>query len=165
MESHLESIERNYEVLDQKMTTVTSELANTKQQLEEIKSLLHAVLKGKSTADTPSANAPTAELALPSLASIFDGNPSSSQTVSKPPSRSITLDYILLSSKKIELPTFQDIVLLSWVRWAEQYFQVQNTPEELKVMLALVSMEGHALHWMTWLRDCKQHLTWDDVKT
>lgn len=36
---------------------------------------------------------------------------------------------------------------MGWISKAEQYFEIQRTPMANKIQLAMICMEGAALHW------------------
>lgn len=52
------------------------------------------------------------------------------------------LDEYRLSVKKIELPMFDESDLVTWITRAEIYFEVQNTPDDVKIKLASLCMGG-----------------------
>lgn len=58
----------------------------------------------------------------------------------------------------------------TWIQWhwfdwlasrTEQYFELNGTRLEFKVMMALVCMEESALYWLRWLRHRHPNLTWE----
>ncbi|KAF2300154.1 hypothetical protein GH714_009962 [Hevea brasiliensis] len=53
---------------------------------------------------------------------------------------------------------------VGWVARTEQYFEIHGIQNELKVSLALVSMEGAPLHWLRWLRQRNPQLTWEQLR-
>lgn len=57
-----------------------------------------------------------------------------------------TLDDLFTAAKRIELPVFDGTDPRGWLTRAELYFRVNQTPEESKIPLAQVSMEGTAIH-------------------
>lgn len=65
----------------------------------------------------------------------------------------------------IEMPSFDGDDLFKWLEIVEQYFTLQPTPEFRKVDIALMSMEGDALHWLQCLRRENPTLTWSQLKT
>ncbi|KAL8548186.1 hypothetical protein ACS0TY_007492 [Phlomoides rotata] len=52
---------------------------------------------------------------------------------------------------KLELPYFSGENPSTWISRAEQYFCIDNTPEEMKLEFALIAMEGTALQWLQWM--------------
>ncbi|CAL1395724.1 unnamed protein product [Linum trigynum] len=66
---------------------------------------------------------------------------------------------------KIDFPRFRgDEDPTTWVCRAEQFFEFYGTPEEEKVLLASIYLEGEAQLWLQVLKDGDQQLTWDDMK-
>lgn len=149
MDSRIESMERSLSLLDQRLHGIELELTEGKQHRAELTKLLTEALKGKGHDDE-------------SGGSQADASPRNQ--ANRGTSRLVSLDEVQLAAKKVELPNFNGSDPLGWVRCAEQYFQVQCTPEDTKVSLAMVCMEGHAIHWMSWRRDKKPALSWAELR-
>lgn len=72
--------------------------------------------------------------------------------------QTIIMEDTSMSIRKVELPNFNGVDPIDWLVRAYQYFE-NNTKEEMKVQLALVYMEGPALHWMRWIRQCTPQIS------
>lgn len=57
-----------------------------------------------------------------------------------------------LLPKTLEIPGFNGNDLIGWLAITEQYFELNGTIPEFKVMMALICMEEGALHSLCWLR-------------
>ncbi|KAF2287482.1 hypothetical protein GH714_000852 [Hevea brasiliensis] len=68
-----------------------------------------------------------------------------------------------VTAKKVELPNFDGQDLVGCLARADQYFSAHRTPVETKVPLALVCMEGVALHWVRWLKQRSPNMTWEQL--
>lgn len=53
---------------------------------------------------------------------------------------------------------------MGWIQRAEAYFEVHNTPDDLKVKLSRLCMESNTIRWFTLLRETDEHLTWAKFK-
>lgn len=62
--------------------------------------------------------------------------------------------------RRLELPTFGGIDPNGWIARVEQFFELQNTAENQKIPLAMICMEGSALHWMRWLPQTNPSMRW-----
>lgn len=62
--------------------------------------------------------------------------------------------------RRLELPTFGGIDPNGWIARVEQFFELQNTAENQKIPLAMICMEGSALHWMRWLPQTNRSMRW-----
>ncbi|XP_057428622.1 uncharacterized protein LOC130722049 isoform X1 [Lotus japonicus] len=69
-----------------------------------------------------------------------------------------------LAGKKVKLPVFEGDDPVAWITRAEIYFDVQGTPDELRVKLARLSMEGSTIHWFNMLRETEDELSWEKLK-
>ena len=56
------------------------------------------------------------------------------------------------------MPSFCGQDPVGWITRAETYFEVQNTPEEVKIKLSKLSMEGSAICWSNLLRETEDPL-------
>ncbi|GAU36129.1 hypothetical protein TSUD_292890 [Trifolium subterraneum] len=69
-----------------------------------------------------------------------------------------------LAGKKVKLPLFEGDDLVAWITRAEIYFDVQQTPEELRVKLSRLSMDGPTIHWFNLLMETEDELSWEKLK-
>lgn len=69
-----------------------------------------------------------------------------------------------LAGKKVKLPVFEGEDPVAWITRAEIYFDVQNTPDEMRVKLSRLSMEGSTIHWFNLLRETEDDLSWEILK-
>ncbi|XP_057438197.1 transposon Tf2-1 polyprotein isoform X1 [Lotus japonicus] len=69
-----------------------------------------------------------------------------------------------LAGKKVKLPVFEGEDPVAWITRAEIYFDVQNTPDELRVKLSRLSMEGSTIHWFNLLMETEDELSWEKLK-
>lgn len=53
---------------------------------------------------------------------------------------------------------------VGWITSAEIYFEVQNTVEDVRIKLAMLSMEGSTIHWFNLLRETEELVTQDKFK-
>lgn len=68
------------------------------------------------------------------------------------------LEEFHLAARKLELLLFDGTDPVGWITRAETYFEVQATPEDVK--LAKLSMNGPTIHWYNPLRETENDLTW-----
>ncbi|PNX70933.1 pentatricopeptide repeat-containing protein, partial [Trifolium pratense] len=69
-----------------------------------------------------------------------------------------------LAGKKVKLPLFDGDDPVAWITRAEIYFDVQQTPDEMRVKLARLSMEGPTIHWFNLLMETEDFLSWEKLK-
>ncbi|PNX84349.1 pentatricopeptide repeat-containing protein [Trifolium pratense] len=69
-----------------------------------------------------------------------------------------------LAGKKVKLPLFDGEDPVAWITRAEIYFDVQNTPDEMRVKLSRLSMEGSTIHWFNLLMETEDELSWEKLK-
>lgn len=69
-----------------------------------------------------------------------------------------------LAGKKVKLPVFEGEDPVAWITRAEIYFDVQNAPEDLRVKLTRLSMEGPTIHWFNLLMETEDELSWEKLK-
>ncbi|XP_045803285.1 uncharacterized protein LOC123896906 [Trifolium pratense] len=69
-----------------------------------------------------------------------------------------------LASKKVKLPVFEGEDPVAWITRAEIYFDVQNTPDDLRVKLSRLSMDGPTIHWFNLLMETEDDLSWEKLK-
>ncbi|PNX63439.1 pentatricopeptide repeat-containing protein, partial [Trifolium pratense] len=75
-----------------------------------------------------------------------------------------TMNESRLAGKKVKLPLFEGDDPVAWITRAEIYFDVQQTPEEMRVKLSRLSMEGPTIHWFNLLMETEDHLSWEKLK-
>ncbi|MCI07310.1 pentatricopeptide repeat-containing protein, partial [Trifolium medium] len=63
-----------------------------------------------------------------------------------------------------KLPLFDGEDPVAWITRAEIYFDVQQTPDEMRVKLARLSMEGPTIHWFNLLMETEDFLSWEKLK-
>ncbi|KAF7815213.1 retrotransposon gag domain, Retroviral aspartyl protease [Senna tora] len=64
---------------------------------------------------------------------------------------------------KMEFPKFEGGDPREWVLKAEKYFRYYQTPDDLKVDIAVMYLEGDALDLFTWLNSEKTMLYWEEL--
>ncbi|MCI18277.1 pentatricopeptide repeat-containing protein, partial [Trifolium medium] len=69
-----------------------------------------------------------------------------------------------LVGKKVKLLVFEGDDLVAWITRAEIYFDVQKTPDEMRVKLSRLSMEGPTIHWFNLLLETEDDLSWEKLK-
>lgn len=69
-----------------------------------------------------------------------------------------------LAGKKVKLPVFEGDDPVAWITRAEIYFDVQNTPDDMRVKLSRLSMEGSTIHWFNLLLETEDDLSWEKLK-
>ncbi|XP_061340175.1 uncharacterized protein LOC133286741 [Gastrolobium bilobum] len=68
---------------------------------------------------------------------------------------------IALRSIKMEIPLFEGKNPHLWIFKCEMFFRIQQIPEELKVELAGLRMEGAAASWFQWIHNSGTVQHWD----
>ena len=63
--------------------------------------------------------------------------------------------------KKVELPYFDGSDPMGWLARAEKFFEVHSVKPELRVDMAMVSMEGSTVHWFQCLKMRWPDLHWE----
>jgi len=66
---------------------------------------------------------------------------------------------------RIDFPRFNGDNVSLWICQCDNYFLINNNPDEIKVKLAIVHLEGKALQWHTTLTKTSPHssfLSWSD---
>ncbi|KAL9298291.1 hypothetical protein ACSQ67_024187 [Phaseolus vulgaris] len=69
-----------------------------------------------------------------------------------------------LAGKKVKLPSFEGEDPMAWITRAEIYFDVRNTPEDMRVKLSRLSMEGPTIHWFNLSMETEDRLSWEKLK-
>ncbi|RHN51831.1 putative succinate dehydrogenase (quinone) [Medicago truncatula] len=69
-----------------------------------------------------------------------------------------------LAGKKVKLPLFEGDDPVAWITRAEIYFDVQNTPDDMRVKLSRLSMEGPTIHWFNLLMETEDDLSREKLK-
>ncbi|KAF2295632.1 hypothetical protein GH714_033407 [Hevea brasiliensis] len=172
MEGRVDSVEKNITDLQQLVSTkleqeqrMSSFQAAQDQSLSRIESLISSMAQGKSMVQEgdPSLHSPaigsfTVHPVTPPA--VVDAVGTSTLY---PATQPVVIDDSSLAIKKVELPNFDGVDPIAWLVRAEQYFAINNTREEMKVQLALVCMEGLALHWLHRLRLRTPNLSWSQL--
>ncbi|MCH91412.1 retrotransposon gag protein [Trifolium medium] len=94
---------------------------------------------------------------------------SNESTSTNPPVRensveASTMNESRLAGKKVKLPLFEGDDPVTWITRTEIYFDVQQTPDEMRVKLLRLSMEGPTIHWFNLLMQTEDHLSWEKLK-
>ncbi|KAF2289912.1 hypothetical protein GH714_039140 [Hevea brasiliensis] len=173
MEGRVDSVEKNITDLQQLVSAMKLEQeqcmssfqAVQDQRFSRIESLLSSMALGKSTVQEvdPSLQSPThgtSTVHPVTPPAIVDAVGTSTLY---PATQPVVVNDSSLAIKKVELPNFDGVDPVAWLARAEQYFAINNTREEMKVQLALVCMEGPALHWLRWLRLRTPNLSWSQL--
>ncbi|PNX78598.1 pentatricopeptide repeat-containing protein [Trifolium pratense] len=69
-----------------------------------------------------------------------------------------------LAGKKVKLPVFEGDDPVAWITRAKIYFDVQNTPDALRVKLSRLSVDGPTIHWFNLLLETEDDLSWEKLK-
>lgn len=64
---------------------------------------------------------------------------------------------------KMEFPKFEGGDPRGWILKAEKYFRYYQTPDELKVDIAAMYLEGDALDLFSWLNNERTLIYWDEL--
>ncbi|CAH9145977.1 unnamed protein product [Cuscuta epithymum] len=75
-----------------------------------------------------------------------------------------TVEGVLHNPAPTLLPAFDGTDPIGWIARVEQQFELIGTLPDKKVAAAVVSMEGGALYWVTWLKARKPGMTWEEFK-
>ncbi|KAF2324770.1 hypothetical protein GH714_016726 [Hevea brasiliensis] len=131
---------------EQRMTSFQQE---QEQRFNKLESMIASLARGKST--------------------FLEGDSSSQATPGStfqtipPAANALVVEEFPMAVKKIELPNFDRVDPVGWLARAEQYFLINKTTDEMKVQLALICMEGPALHWMRWLCQRTPNISWSQL--
>ncbi|XP_052723768.1 uncharacterized protein LOC128193723 [Vigna angularis] len=66
--------------------------------------------------------------------------------------------------RRVELPVFEGSEPMNWIYRADKFFELQGVPEEEKLRLAYISMEGIAGHWFRFWREKARNRSWAGLK-
>ncbi|KAD5803551.1 hypothetical protein E3N88_14911 [Mikania micrantha] len=66
--------------------------------------------------------------------------------------------------KKVQLPEFSGFDTQGWIQKANLYFDINHTPDELRIRLAQLSMVGVAQHWFTIITQVRESFSWVDFQ-
>lgn len=124
MESKVESVEKNSALIDEQLHN----------KLSSIEELLTTIARSKTIIDNSGPSSPFVPPSSLSQTSL----PNTSTIILNPSNKH--------SAKQVELPVFCGTDALGWLAGANQYFEIHQTRPDVKVPLALVCMEGRALH-------------------
>ncbi|KAD4585733.1 hypothetical protein E3N88_23334 [Mikania micrantha] len=67
--------------------------------------------------------------------------------------------------KKVKLPEFSGFDPQGWIQKVNLYFDINDTPDELRLRLAQLSMVGVAQHWFTIIIQVRESLSWGDFQS
>ncbi|KAJ0547247.1 putative retrotransposon gag domain-containing protein [Helianthus annuus] len=67
--------------------------------------------------------------------------------------------------KKVKLPEFFGFDPQGWIQKATLYFNINRTPDNLRLRLAQLSMVGVAQHWFTVITQVRESLSWADFQS
>ena len=73
--------------------------------------------------------------------------------------------YFSTRQSKVDFPRFNGEDLNGWLYKCHQFFEVDDTPPEMKVKLATINLEGRALRWhQNWVKYKKgtTNVAWED---
>ncbi|KAL6496784.1 hypothetical protein OROHE_027316 [Orobanche hederae] len=113
-------------------SNINTSVFSLNQGLDEIRTLVRSFVRGKGPA--------------------IDTASSADADINHPPRPPVpTIASTPSSLAKLELPSFSGENPSAWIARAEQFFHVDNTPEDMKLEYALIAMEGPTLHWLQWL--------------
>lgn len=146
MDSRLESIE-SLALLEGDFSKLKTDNDTIYSKLCSIETLLQILTRGKSIVDE-------GEVSTQLNPSRESYHPS---TLTSP--TFFSLSFLTLPPKTLEIPGFNGIDSIGWLARTEQYFELNGTQLEFKVMMALVCMEESALYWLRWLRHRHPNLT------
>ncbi|KAK8951754.1 hypothetical protein KSP39_PZI004404 [Platanthera zijinensis] len=68
------------------------------------------------------------------------------------------------SALSLGIPSFAGVDPIGWIAKAEQYFDLNYTPEHDKVSTTVIGLDGSALHWAWWPRQTNTCLSWPELK-
>ena len=74
------------------------------------------------------------------------------------------VNYLATRQAKVDFPRFSGNDLNGWLFRCQHFFEIDQTPEEMKVKLAAMNLEGRALQWhQNWIRFKKgaEAVTWE----
>ena len=71
--------------------------------------------------------------------------------------------YMATRHSKVDFPKFSGTNLSGWLYHCQQFFEIDQTPEDMKMKLATINLEGRALQWhQNWVRfkGSQEPVTW-----
>ncbi|KAG8651245.1 hypothetical protein MANES_07G105102v8 [Manihot esculenta] len=147
IEARLESVERNLFLLKDGFSKLKTDNETIHSKLSSIESLLQTLLRSKYVVNEGEVSTQL----TPNILTLSQPNTFIHSTLlSSPP-----------LSKTLEIANFNGIDPIGWLTRAEQYFELNRSQLEFKVMMAMVCMVEGALHWLRWLQHRQPHLTWE----
>lgn len=154
MDSRMEQVEKSVMDLEEIVAAIRlgqeRMRAEQEQRFNKLEVLIATMVKGKGTAETGDSSSPS-----PLVQSIMENS------VTRETNIPLLLGNTTAVAKKVEMPDFDGTDPVGWVARTEQFFEIQSIPEETKVSLALVSMEGASLRW---LHQRNPQLTWNQLR-
>ncbi|KAK6152940.1 hypothetical protein DH2020_012579 [Rehmannia glutinosa] len=137
MESRVDTIEKGVEDLWVEFAKIQPKLS----KLDHIEEMLETLMRDRGT---------------PPAAGGESG--SSVSAAAAPPLATPPDSYV--AGRRLEIPSFRGEDPVSWLSRAEQYFRVHHIEKPSRIELALIAMDGAALHWMQWVLGRLPSLTW-----
>ncbi|KAH6810002.1 kinesin 3 [Perilla frutescens var. frutescens] len=175
MEARMEAVEKGNEAvwveLEQwrsrmekidRIDTLENKMDSMDNKMNTLASMMTALMKekGVATESTPEMGS----------SSCLAENTATNEPSSKEPSAAVqqpqvqVVPEVVAAANHLSFPNFHGENPEAWISRAEQYFQLNSTPEARKVEVALVAMEGAALHWFQWTQSRFPNLPWSRLK-
>ena len=153
MKSRMENLERNMELMQKVMEERNNCIL---QQMEDIRSMFSSIMakqnscQGESQVEPGSVEGPST-------------HPTNNEGKEAKEEEEIELveEQKQWIRKKVELPYFDGSDPTGWLARAENFFEIHVVTPELKVEMAMVSMEGPAVHWFQCLKLRWPNLNWE----
>ncbi|KAD5960576.1 hypothetical protein E3N88_12048 [Mikania micrantha] len=67
--------------------------------------------------------------------------------------------------KKVKLPEFSGFDPQGWIKKVNLYFDINQIPDDLRLKLAQLSMQGVAQHWFTMVTQVHDSMSWTEFQT
>ncbi|KAF2317260.1 hypothetical protein GH714_019210 [Hevea brasiliensis] len=150
MEGRMEQVERKVSTIEEAINAMR---LDQEQRFSRMENMIAAMAKDKTTIVV-------GETSNLSTQTTLQGDTS---TV-KPTAITLLFEDAGTVAKKVDMPSFDGSDPIGWLARTHQYFEIHGVQNELKVSLALVSMEGALLHWLRWLRQRNPQLTWEQLQ-
>ncbi|KAF2321414.1 hypothetical protein GH714_041007 [Hevea brasiliensis] len=127
MEGRMERVERKVGTIEE--ATAAMHL-DQKQRFSRLENMIAAMDKTKTTIEVEEASNP-----------LLETTPQRDTSIAKPTARTFLFEDAGTVAKKVDVPSFDGNDPVGWLARTEQYFEIHGVQNELKVSLALVSME------------------------
>ncbi|XP_021635852.2 uncharacterized protein LOC110632058 isoform X1 [Hevea brasiliensis] len=156
MEGRMDKVEGSITDLEEAITAIRLNQdqirLDQEQRFSRLENMIAALARGKSNSEMNGTS-------TPSSPPHHQGD----TLATKSNAKALLLEDVSTVTKKVEMPSFDGADPVGWVARTEQYFEIHGIQNELKVSLALVSMEGALLQWLQWLRQRNPQLTWEQL--